>query len=134
MARLCIVLLACGLGCRSQHEPTSQPSAVTSIATPVDAIAAPDANTTFAGDPAEPVWPQGECVFEQRPVHCEVGVPTRRPQQPAPFEWCRPTLPASKLMVLGSTGRLFSAVRTREARTTTPDACCYLEWTWSICD
>lgn len=91
---------------------------------------------TTTADPAEPAKPVIECNVTEVPVFCEPGTPTRTALQPSPFHWCareKPTAPGSGIAI-GGTGRLFSAAQTRIARAKDPEACCYLEWTWSACD
>jgi hypothetical protein len=80
--------------------------------------------------PAEPAKPVIACDVTAQPVHCEPGLPTRTALQAAPFQWCAREQPATRT----GTGRQFSAKATHSARAKAPDACCYVEWTWTACD
>jgi hypothetical protein len=131
---LAVVSLVAACGRPAAPGPEATPLAV--APSDADAEAAPDPipdSPPDRPDPAEPTAPVIHCDVAAQPVFCEDGTPTITARQPHPFHWCASQLPSEATGALGTTERLFSAVETRRARVTAPEACCYLEWTWTLC-
>ena len=124
-----VVAAACAACASDSKAPTPPRAPASPDATP---IAAAPAATRVDNDPPEPIAPVSECNATSEPVYCQAGLPTRTAVGAQPFPWCHLQLAGSKA-TLGTTGRRFSAAETRKARASRPDACCYLEWTWTAC-